>query len=164
MLLALASYSACSRSSSDKRMVKFFLGSINCPLRPISNPFFRFFFLYPSLEVPVRYPVSKTCVERICQIRKTPCVLQNLVRGSKIPLRPSQYMPLTGQVSVIHCVLPAFACLTRFTLYTIPLYLYSRQHIRLSLCMTSSKYTTDYFITCTIGDNNDLYAIDYTLF
>ena len=139
MLLALASYSACSRSSSDKRMVKFFLGSINCPLRPISNPFFRFFF-YPSLKDPVRYPVSKTCAGRICQIRKTQCVLptqkiaifwlsrcssnayasiafssllaQNLVRGSQIPLKPSAYMPHSGQLSVIPYVILASTCIT----------------------------------------------------
>ncbi len=112
MLLALASYSACSRSSSDKRMVKFFLGSINCPLRPISNPFFRFFFFIRHGKFPLGYPVSKTCVERICQIRKTQCVLQNLVRGSKIPLRPSQYMPHSGQLFVISAVLLAPICIT----------------------------------------------------
>ena len=56
MLLALASYSACSRSSSDKRMVKFFLGSINCPLRPISNPFFRFFLIrHQKFPFPARF-------------------------------------------------------------------------------------------------------------
>ena len=70
------------------------------------------FFLYPSSEVSFPCPVSETCADRICQIRKTPCVLQNLVRETKISLKPSQYMPLTGQVSVIHCVLPAFACIT----------------------------------------------------
>ena len=84
MLLALASYSACSRSSSDNRMVKFFLGSINCPLRPISNPFFRFFFIRHEKFSPI-YPVPKTCADRICQIRKTQCVLQNLVRGMRNP-------------------------------------------------------------------------------
>ena len=86
MLLALASYSACSRSSSDKRMVKFFLGSINCPLRPISNPFFRFFFIIRHWKFPLGYPVSKTCVERIRQIR----ILYHkmlLVRGN-LPLKP----------------------------------------------------------------------------
>lgn len=57
MLLAFASYSACSRSSSDNRMVKFFLGSINCPLRPISNPFFRFFFIrHQKFPFPARFP------------------------------------------------------------------------------------------------------------
>ena len=85
MLLTLASYSACSRSSSDKRMVKFFLGSINCTLLPISNPFFRFFFIIRHWKFPLGYSVSKTCADRICQIRKTPCVLQNLVRGMRNP-------------------------------------------------------------------------------
>ena len=98
MLLALASYSACSRSSSDKRTVKFFLGSINCPLRPISNPFFRFFFFIRHWKFPLGCPVSRTCVWRICQIRKTQCVLHNLVRGIKIPLRPSTYMPLSRAI------------------------------------------------------------------
>ena len=31
-------------------------------------------------------------------IRKTPCVLQHLVREPKISLKPSQYMPLAGQL------------------------------------------------------------------
>ena len=101
MLLAFASYSACSRSSSDKRMVKFFLGSINCPIRPISNPFLRFFehfsrgavllcffFFIRHYNLPSTCPIFQTCGERICQIRKTPCVLQNLVRGAKTPLIP----------------------------------------------------------------------------
>ena len=140
MLLALASYSACSRSSSDKRMVKFFLGSINCPLRPISNPFFRFFFIIRHWRFPLGYSVSKTCAGRICQIRKTQCVLptqkiaifwlsrcssnayasiafssllaQNLVRGSQIPLKPSAYMPHSGQLSVIPYVILASTCIT----------------------------------------------------
>lgn len=71
-----------------------------------------FLFLYPSLEVPVRYSVSKTCADRICQIRKTQCVLQNLVRGSKIPLRPSKYMPHSRQLFVIPAVLLAPICIT----------------------------------------------------
>lgn len=40
MLFVWASCSTCSRSSSYKRIVKFFLGSIDCPLLPISIPSF----------------------------------------------------------------------------------------------------------------------------
>lgn len=104
MLLALASYSACSRSSSDKRMVKFFLGSINCPLRPISNPFFRFFFFIRHWKFPLGCPVSKTCVERICQIRKTQCVLHNLVRGEQNPPKTLYiYAPFGAIICNISC-------------------------------------------------------------
>ena len=110
MLLALASYSACSRSSSDKRMVKFFLGSINCPLRPISNPFFRFFFFIRHWKFPSNCHNSKTCGERICQIRKTPCVLQNLVRGSNPPKTLSIYTPFGA-------IICNTLCNTSFRLY-----------------------------------------------
>ena len=104
MLLAFASYSACSRSSSDNRMVKFFLGSINCPLLPISNPFFRFFFIIRHWKFPLGYSVSKTCVERICQIRKTPCVLQNLVRGEQNPPKTLYiYAPFGAIICNISC-------------------------------------------------------------
>ncbi len=54
------------------------------------------FFSYPSSEVSFSCPVSETCADRICQIRKTPCVLQNLVRETKISLKPSAYMPSSG--------------------------------------------------------------------
>ena len=112
MLLALASYSACSRSSSDKRMVKFFLGSTNCPLRPISNPFFRFFFFIRHWKFLSNYHNSKTCAERICQIRKTQCVLQNLVRGSKIPPKTLSIYAPAGQLSVIRYAIRDEACIT----------------------------------------------------
>ena len=115
MLLAFASYSACSRSSSDNRMVKFFLGSINCPLRPISNPFFRFFFFIRHWKFPLGFPVSKACVERICQIRKTPCVLQNLVRGMRNPPKTlSIYAPFGAIICNTLCTTCIFLSYNRY--------------------------------------------------
>ena len=81
-------------------MVKFFLGSINCPLRPISNPSFVSFFIC-LLKVFSNCPNHQNCESRICQIRKTPCVSHNLVRENTISLKPSPYIPLSGQLSVI---------------------------------------------------------------